>query len=178
VRVNNLPAAVYYVSPGQVNFQVPAGVSGTASVQVTRDGIASNTVTGPAVANAPGLFSYVVAGKNYPAAIFANSFLVVGDPALAGSATRKAVVGDRIQLYATGLQSSPAGVIINSVAGVSGVTATIGTATATVEFAGLVAVGEYQINIVVPNLAPGEYPVVIRYNGQSSQGGVVVPITQ
>jgi uncharacterized protein (TIGR03437 family) len=100
----------------------------------------------------------------------------VGDPAVSGGAVRKAASGDRIQLYATGLAASPAGVIVTSVAGLSGVTATVGSASATVEFAGLVAVGEYQINIVMPNLPDGEYPVVIQYAGQSSQAGVIVPV--
>jgi len=34
VKVNGQPAAVYFINSGQVNFQVPAGISGTASVQV------------------------------------------------------------------------------------------------------------------------------------------------
>jgi len=58
----------------------------------------------------------------------------------------------------------------------STVTAKVGTADATVEFAGLVASGEFQINIVVPNLPAGEYPVTITVGGQTSQTGVVVPI--
>ena len=176
VLVNNLRAAVYFISPAQVSFQVPAGVSGNASVQVLRNDVSSNTVTGAVPASAPGLFGYTIGTKTYPAAVFANSFLVVGDPGVAGSAVRKAVSGDRIQLYATGLTSSPAGVIITTVAGISGVTAMIGAAPANVEFAGLVAVGEYQINILVPNLADGEYPVVIRLNGQDSQAGVIIPV--
>jgi uncharacterized protein (TIGR03437 family) len=176
VRVNNLPAAVYYISPAQVSFQVPSGVSGTANVQVIRNGAASNSVSGPVVNSAPGLFGYSVGAKTYPSAVVANTSTVVGDPAVSGNSFRKAAPGDRIQLYATGLAPSPSGVIINSIAGLSGVTATIGTTPATVEFAGLVAVGEYQINIVVPNLAEGEYPVVIRYNGQASQAGIILPI--
>jgi uncharacterized protein (TIGR03437 family) len=45
-----------------------------------------------------------------------------------------------------------------------------------VEFAGLVASGEFQINIVMPNLPAGEYPVVVQVAGQSSQSGVVIPV--
>src|SRR5262249_15329845 len=97
-------------------------------------------------------------------------------PSIAGSSARLAVAGDRIQLYATGLASSPAGVIVTAPAALSGVTATVGSSPATVEFAGLVAGGGYQINVVVSNLPDGDYPVVVRYNGQASQAGVVVPI--
>ena len=40
VLVNGTAAAVYYVSSTQISFQVPAGISGTANVQVVRDGFA------------------------------------------------------------------------------------------------------------------------------------------
>jgi uncharacterized protein (TIGR03437 family) len=56
------------------------------------------------------------------------------------------------------------------------VTVTIGGQAASVGFAGLVASGEFQINVVVPNLPPGEYPVTVSVNGQSSQSGVVIPV--
>ena len=56
VLVNGTAAAVYFISPTQVSFQVPSGISGTANVQVTRDGIASNTMSAPAVSSAPGIF--------------------------------------------------------------------------------------------------------------------------
>lgn len=175
VRVNNLPAAVYYISPTQVSFQVPSGVSGTVNVQVIRAGVPSATITANVVNSSPALFTYVLFGKVFPAAVFNNTTLVVGDPALAASAVRKAAPGDRIALYATGLEPSPAGVI-PSLSVLSGVTATIGTTPATVEFAGLVTVGEYQINIIVPTLPAGEYPITIRYNGKNSQTGVVIPV--
>ncbi|MGD0778851.1 MAG: IPT/TIG domain-containing protein, partial [Candidatus Solibacter sp.] len=48
VMVNNQPAAVYYISPTQVSFQVPAGITGTASVQVIANGQVSNSVTAAA----------------------------------------------------------------------------------------------------------------------------------
>ena len=53
---------------------------------------------------------------------------------------------------------------------------TIGSANAAVSFAGLVASGEFQINITVPPLPPGEYPVVVTVNGQSSQSGIMIPV--
>jgi len=60
--------------------------------------------------------------------------------------------------------------------GVSNVTVTVGSANATVEFAGLVAVGEFQINIVVPNLPDGESLVTVQVAGKSSQAGVTIAI--
>ena len=56
-------------------------------------------------------------------------------------------------------------------------TATVGTANASVQFAGLVGVGLFQVNIIVPpGLADGDYPLVIKANNVSSQTGVIIPI--
>jgi uncharacterized protein (TIGR03437 family) len=53
----SFPAPIVFVSPGQVNFQVPAALaSGTASVTVTSDSGASSTGTVEVVAVAPGIF--------------------------------------------------------------------------------------------------------------------------
>jgi uncharacterized protein (TIGR03437 family) len=145
------------------------------NVQVIRAGIPSATVTANVVNSSPALFSYALFGKAYAAAVFANSTLVVGDPAVAGSAVRKAAPGDRIALYATAVAPSTAGTIPSPTV-LDGVTATIGTTPATVEFAGLVSVGEFQINVIVPNMPAGEYPVKISYNGNSSQANILIPV--
>jgi uncharacterized protein (TIGR03437 family) len=69
-----------------------------------------------------------------------------------------------------------------------GVTVTIGNVTTPATFAGLVAVGEFQINFTVPqqfaSLAAGSYPIAISVNGVSSPvainsippGQLVIPI--
>jgi len=175
VKVNGTSAAVYFISPEQISFQMPNGITGNATVQVIRNGVASNTVNGTGVTTAPGLFAYALGGKTYPAAVYANTRIVVGDPALAGAAVRKARPGDRVALYATGLAPSPAGVLPGAT-NFAGVTATIGTTPATVEFAGLVAVGQFQINILVPDVPDGEHTLVVRYNGEASQPGIVFPV--
>jgi uncharacterized protein (TIGR03437 family) len=166
VMVNNLPAAVYYIDQGQVNFQVPAGVSGTASVQVINNGIPSNTLTAPSATSAPGIFPVTVNGVNYPAGVFLDG-KITGDPAN-GPGYRKAKPGEVIQLYATALVATPSGVRPSSQT-VSGVTVTIGNVTVPADYAGLVAVGEFQINFTVPlQLTDGTYPISIAVNGTSS----------
>ena len=178
VKINGLSAPVYYISPTQINVQAPAGITGSVPVVVTKNGASSTAVNANAVANAPGLFTYSLGGKTYPSALYNGTYTIVGDPALYGAAA-KAKAGDIIQLYATGLGSSPAGNIIGSTIVFNGtVTATIGTASATVQFAGLVGVGLFQVNIIVPSgLADGDYQLLIKANGVSSQTGVVIPIT-
>ena len=174
VTVNNQPAAVYYISPLQINFQVPAGITGTASVQVIVNGVTSNTVTGAAATSSPGIFAYALGGPNYASAVFYSDGKIVGDPSYS-PAFRNAVPGDVVELYTTGLVPSPAGTLI-SPALVSGVTVTIGTVTVPASAAVLVAVGEFQINFTVPqdfaSLPPGPYPISISVNGVSSPANI------
>jgi uncharacterized protein (TIGR03437 family) len=166
VYVNNLPAAVYYISPTQVDFQVPDGISGTASVQVVNNGVESDSVTAAAVSSSPGIFPVILNGTNYAACVFWLDGLIAGNPS-SGPAFRNAKPGEIVQLYATGLVSTPAGVPISPQT-VSGVTVTIGSIKVTADYAGLVAVGEFQINFTVPTLAAGNYPITIQVNGVSS----------
>ena len=185
VTVNGLPAAVYYVDPSQVNFQVPAGVAGTASVQVTVNSVAGNSVTASSAASSPGIFPVIVNGINYAGGVFTDG-KYIGAPSI-GSAFRNAVPGDQIQLFATGLAVTPAGVLVTQ-QGVSGVTVTIGSVTFPADFAALVAVGEFQINFTVPQqfatMPAASYPIAISVNGISSPstinstppGPVVIPI--
>jgi uncharacterized protein (TIGR03437 family) len=186
VMVNNTAAAVYYIDPGQVSFQVPAGITGTASVQVIDNGLTSSPITAAAAASSPGIFPVIVNGTNYAAGVFLDGKFV-GDPTVS-PAFRNAKPGDVIQLYATGLTATPAGVLPTP-QDVSGVTVTLGGVTIPADFAGLVAVGEFQINFTVPpgfaNRPAGTYPITIAVNGVSSPAtigtspaaAVVVPIT-
>jgi uncharacterized protein (TIGR03437 family) len=181
VTVNSSPAAVSYVDPGQVNFQVPDGVTGTASVQVTNNGQTSNAITATATASAPGIFPVTVNGMNYPAGVFLDG-KYVGDPSV-DPTFRNAKPGDVIQLFATGLVATPAGISITG-QNVNGVTVKIGGTTVTPSFAGLVAIGEFQINFMVPQIADGVYPISLMVNGVSSPpeinstppGPLVIPI--
>jgi uncharacterized protein (TIGR03437 family) len=188
VKVNNQAAAVWYISPTQVNFQVPAGITGTATVQVITNSQTSNSVTAAAATNAPGIFPVIVNGTNYAAAQLYPDYAYVGDPAN-GPGYRKAVPGDIVLLYATGLAPSPAGTLVSTTF-LSGVTVTIGSVTIPASAAVLLgsAVGEFQINFTVPqdfaSLPPGLYPISISNNGVTSPasinslppGPVVIPI--
>jgi uncharacterized protein (TIGR03437 family) len=186
VNVNNQAAAVYYISPTQISFQVPAGITGTASVQVIANGQTSNSVTAAAATSSPGIFPVILGGTNYAAAVFNSDGKIAADPSN-GPAFRNAVPGDAVQLYATGLAASPAGTLVSTTF-LSGVTVTIGTITVPASAAALVAVGEFQINFTVPqsfaSLPGGLYPISISINGvpspasinSSPPGPVVIPI--
>jgi uncharacterized protein (TIGR03437 family) len=185
VMVNNQAAAVYYISPTQISFQVPAGITGTASVQVINNGQMSNSVTAAAATSSPGIFPVILGGTNYAAAVFLDG-KIAADPSN-GPGFRDAVPGDTVQLFATGLVPSPAGTVVSTTL-LSGVTVTIGTVTIPAIAAALVAVGEFQINFTVPQsfatLPSGLYPISISINGVTSPasinssppGPVVIPI--
>jgi uncharacterized protein (TIGR03437 family) len=56
---------------------------------------------------------------------------------------------------------------------------TIGGVIALVTFAGLVAPGEFQFNVVVlPSLANGDQPTMAIYNGLTTQAGTLVTVQQ
>lgn len=179
VLFNGQPGAMWYLiagTPNQINVQAPSNLSGNVTVQVLRNGVASNNLTTTATQIAPGIFSYTLDGKTfYPSAAFFSGQLL-GDPAVISSA-RKAKAGDKLILYANSLQPAPAGVV--SVSGVTDpVTITIGSTTFPADFSGLVAPGEFQINMTVPTLSgPGDYPITLTIDGKSSQSGVIFPYT-
>jgi uncharacterized protein (TIGR03437 family) len=180
VLFNGQPGAVWYLiagTPQQINVQAPANLSGNISVQVIRNGIPSNTVTTTAVPVAPAIFAYTLDGGKtfYPSAVVLDGTRL-GDPAIFPGA-RKATAGDHVSLYANSLAPSAAGFV--SVSGnTHPVTVTIGPATFPADFSGLVAPGEFLINITVPRLPDsGSYPITLQIDGQSSPGGVVFPYT-
>jgi uncharacterized protein (TIGR03437 family) len=180
VKVNNLPAAVYFISPTQVSFQVPAGITGSVNVQVTRNGVAGNLVPVNVTTSAPGIFPLIVGGKNYSGGVYTDG-KYTGDPSI-GSAFRRGKPGEAVQLFATGLQVSPAGSLV-SVNQLSGVTVTVGGITVNA-VAALVGVGLFQVNFTIPQLSPGDYPIAINLNGISSpttintdpQAQIVLPV--
>ena len=170
VKVNNIAAAVYYISPGQISFQVPSVVSGNATVEVINNGVVSNTLTATASNSAPAIFPVIANGVNYLSGAFSWTAFFVGDPTV-NSAFRNAKPGDVIQLYTTGLVATPAGVLTTPQT-LNGVTVTIGTTVIPADSVTLVAVGEFQINFTVPQSFASQpaalYPISIQVNGVSS----------
>jgi uncharacterized protein (TIGR03437 family) len=178
VSIDGSPASVYYISPTQLNVQAPSPIhtGQVVAVTVARDNVQA---TGSAQAESktydPALFAYAASGSLYAAAVFPDG-TVVGDPAKTVG-TRGASPGDQISLYGTGFGASPSGVLIDSATALSNpVGVTVGGQPATVEYAGLVGVGLFQINIVVPNLAVGDFPVAIQFQGASAATSPSIPI--
>ena len=169
VFVNEKPAAVYYISPTQINAQAPdlGSFSGTATVRVVVDGVSSNPEPAEVRLQAPEFFRYSLGEKSFVAALHSSDATVVADPTLAPG-LRAAKAGEILQIYGSGFTSSQAGEIVEGVTSTPGVGVKVGGQTANVQFAGLVAAGLFQVNVVVPALAAGDYPVIVTLGSATS----------
>jgi uncharacterized protein (TIGR03437 family) len=161
VTINGKNAAVYYVSPTQLNVQAPTDTTiGPVSVQVTRDGATSAVIQANYVAAAPGFFVFSANGRDYVAGVHLNGGYV-GD--IAG--TTPASPGETIELFATGLGASPGGTASPASPAGPLPVISIGAVAAQVRFAGLTYPGEWQLNVVVPQVSAGEQPITISFGG-------------
>jgi len=160
VTVNGRVAPLYFISPGQINGQVPYETTvGDAIVRVTVNGVASQEATVRITATAPGIL------------MFGAGRAVAQNPdASVNTAENPIAAGAVIVVYLSGQ-----GLLDNPVATGAGATssplsrpmaevsATIGGREASVLFLGMSPgfVGLAQANLVVPELPPGDYDVVI-----------------
>lgn len=169
VYFNDVKAAVNYISPTQINVQVPElpGATSPVRVRVVWNGISSEVEPVELRTGAPEFFRYFVGGKAYVAAIF-NNGVTVGNPALLPGVLA-ARPSDAIAIFGTGFQASPAGRIVRSPQELAKAKVMVGNVEATVLYTGLTAAGLFQVNITVPNLPAGEYPVTLEFNGVTSQ---------
>ena len=173
VSVNGQSAPLLYVTPTQVNFQVPWETAlGSATVTVNVNGGASNSITVPVLGAAPGLFS-----TSSGHAVVQNSDFTLNDP------SNPAKVGSTIVAYLSGSgpvspavadgAATPLGALASATSQSS---VTIGSSTAQVAFAGLAPgfVGLVQVNIVVPSdLQTGDYPLAITIGNETSNPATV-----
>ena len=181
VTINGKAAYIYYVSPTQLNILAPADTSsGSVPVQVTYAGTASNIVNATEAAFAPALFCFSPLSGKYVAAVRSDG-QYLGPTSLYSGLTVPAGSGDTILLFGTGFgPTSPttdfSQTFSNAPVTANSVTATIGGVTATVQYAGLVAPGEYQFNLVVPTLPAGDHVVVLKVNGLSTQANAYLTV--
>ena len=179
VTVNGVPAYVYYISPTQVNILTPPNaISGSVAVQVTQNGVTSTNFAVQAQAQSPSFF--IFGGGPYIAATHVNGSYL-GPTTLYTGLTTPAKPGETIVLYANGFGSTSIPVVSGSETQ-SGTLSpmpviTIGGVSATVTFAGLVAPGQFQFNVVVPpSLPSGDQPTIATYNGLTTQAGTVITV--
>jgi uncharacterized protein (TIGR03437 family) len=165
VTVGGQAAFVDFISPTQVNAQVPSSVAtGAQPVIVTTSNGSSAPVSLTVNAVYPGLLappSFIVGGNQYAAALFSDGATYALPPgAIPGVASRRAKPGDIVTFYGVGFgavnPNIPAGQIVQQTNQLAlALHMFIGQTAATYTYDGLVsgAIGLYQINVVVPSLA-------------------------
>lgn len=168
VTVNGKSAYIYYISPTQVNILTPPdALAGSVQVVLTYAGNSSPAYSVAAQTIAPSFFLFN--GGPYVAATHANGSLL-GPASLYSGLTTAAKPGETVVLYANGFgpTSTP---LTRGSSTQSGTLSplpavTIGGLAATVQFAGLVAPGQFQFNVVIPSGVPsGDNALVATYNG-------------
>jgi adhesin/invasin len=176
VLVNGVAAPLFYVSPSQINFQMPSEPVGTGvSVVVVSGGINSLSATVNIAMAGPGIFTANSNGQGQAA--------VLNQDYSANSAQNPAAAGSVIQIFATGLgltnpaiaagQPGPSSSLANTV---STPLVTLNGVSAAVGFSGLAPgfVGLYQVNVTIPpGTASGAASLQIQINGQSSNTATV-----
>ncbi len=186
VTIDSKPAYLWYVSPTQINLQVPDDTAtGPVSVVVkTLGGTASSTVTLAPYAPSFSLFS----GK-YPAAIVGTSgpgnsgagYDYIGPVAAFSFPSRPVAAGETVLLFGVGFGPTnptvPAGQVFSGAAPcVTLPQITIGGITATVAFAGIIEAGLYQFNVVVPNAGSGDQLLQASIGGQTTPAGIYITL--
>jgi len=174
VTIGGQPAYVDFISPGQVNAQVPSNVtSGQKQMTVTNGTLTSTSYNIVVNDVQPGLLAppnFNIGSKQYVVAQHSDNSFVLPPGAISGLTTRQAKPGETVVIYGIGFGPAkdtsnaviPAGQIVtaaNQLTGtlqmqVNGVTASLGYFGLAPNFVGL-----YQFNVVVPAVADGDWPL-------------------
>jgi uncharacterized protein (TIGR03437 family) len=171
VLINGAPAPLFAVSPGQINAQLPVDTPlGTASLVVN----GSAPVSFPVAVSAPGIITY---GN--------NRAIVINQDYSLNSPDHPALTGAWATVYLTGQgpvnpavrsgMASPSNPVAVPTLPVS---ATIGGKPADVMFAGLTpgGVGLFQVNLRIPSMASGDYPLMITV-GQAVSNAPLIAVS-
>jgi uncharacterized protein (TIGR03437 family) len=189
VTVNNKPAYLWFVSSGQINAQAPDDTAtGTVPVVVTTaGGSASTTIT---LASSGPSFLLLGDAKHATGIILTpdnsgsqggGAYDLLG-PTSAGAGFRPAKKGENVAIYAVGcgptISPVPAGQIFaGAVKMVSTPQVTLGGVPLTLDFAGIVGAGLYQLNFKIPaNAGSGDQALQGTSNGGQTQANIVIPI--
>jgi uncharacterized protein (TIGR03437 family) len=178
MTIGGQPAFIGYISPGQIDAQVPTNVGmGAQPLIVTTSAGKSATFAVTVNPSEPGLLappSFEIGSTPYVVALFPDgATLVLPSGAIAGVPSRPATAGDNITMYGVGFGSVapniPAGQIVQgSNALALPFLVYFGSTEATVTYAGLApgSVGLYQFNVTVPKLSTiGAVPLNFTLGG-------------
>jgi uncharacterized protein (TIGR03437 family) len=175
VKIDGRPAAVSFVSPGQLNVQVPDGVAVDAIVAVevtTSAGRAQGTLQIYSCSAALFANAGPTPSTWYAAAVHASGAYVTREnPALPGEA---------VMLFGTGFGPTdplrPSGFLVSPAIVTSPFQTEIAGSPAVIEWGGLTGPGLYQFNVRIPAVAAGDQPVAIEGTNCKTQPAVFLPV--
>jgi uncharacterized protein (TIGR03437 family) len=181
VSVGGQKAAIDYVSPGQINVQVPFVNQGNVPLIVTTAGGNSATYNLSVDSSKFAVYAppqFKVGGKQYAGAVLAtdpNTFIMPPN-SVSGFTSRQAHPGELITIYGVGFGPVTTNTLPGTVApGNTSLTGTVqvlfGTTPAQLNYWGLApqSVGLYQFNVIVPAIAASDaVPLTITLNGNTS----------
>jgi uncharacterized protein (TIGR03437 family) len=186
VTVNGKNAFLYYISPTQVNVLTPPdALPSSTQVQLTNNGVKSNVAVVQAQPQSLSFFEFVSSGGlHYVYGRRQSDNSLIGPTSLFAGLSTPVKPGDPIYVAATGFGTTDVPIVSGALTQSGNLpqpfpVVKIGGIQASVSFAGLVAVGTYQINLVVPpNLPDGDLPLTATYNGLSTQPNLLITIQQ
>ena len=172
LEVNGFPAPIFYVSPVQVNAQIPYSVStGQATVVATAAGTLLPPVSLTIQPTAPNLWM-----------LGPNQALVQNQDGTMNGSDHPASPGSTVTAYLTGQGSldlpiatggaAPEHTLVGALAATS---AMVGNQNAEILFARMAPgmVGIFQVNFRIPPLPPGGYPLVVAIGASTSNSATI-----
>ena len=153
VAINGIRAPLLYVSPGQINAQVPPqSKTGPATVVVTSSGSATPAVSFQIATVAPEIF-----------VSSATRILALNQDGTVNGAGNPAASGSIVTVFLTGQGA------------ITAPAASIGNLPAQLLYAGPApeTVGVAQMNMRVPALLPGDYQLQVTLGGVASNSGLI-----
>ena len=175
VTVDSFPAPLWYVSSGQINFQMPwdAALAGTSSIQIYNGLGVSDAVSVTLSPYAPGVFQYLPAAGDTEGVITRADYSLV-------TAANPAVPGEQIVVWMTGFGDvavvpdtgfgSPLRATVTTLP-----TASLAGTDVTVTYAGLTygAIGLTQVQVQLPGTLPAGNPLSLQITAGDSSSQVV-----
>jgi len=179
--VNGVSAYVYYISPTQINILTPPDtLPAYPQIVVSNNGAASPPSAALGQALAPSFF--VFSDGQHVAAVHLDGTLV-GPASFSqpGYTFSPAKPGETISIYANGFGPTSTAVVSGSTTQGGMLSpppvVTVGGVNSTVQFAGLVSPGLFQLNVVVPvSSANGDQTIKATYSGSTTQTGTLLSV--
>jgi uncharacterized protein (TIGR03437 family) len=172
VAINGIPAPLLFVSPTQINAQVPFEVgSGPATLTLIKNGVAGQLVPISIADTAPQIF--LTTGTHAATLNQDSSVNSPGNPALTGSVISIFWTGQG-QVNNPVTTGAPATALFLNTT-VAPTAATIGGQPAAVLYSGLAPgfAGLAEANVQIPDLPSGEYPVLLTAGSSTSNSATV-----